>query len=110
MAIAAIVERSGEACIDAQPLSDLLMMAVGVVRAARDQSIDVGRTQACILKRVCRRFGKQVQTGNAGDLTKPAVARARNGTTVAQALGGFNHDEIARERASRARISPVCCP
>ena len=84
LAGAAIVERGGEACIDAEPRADQLMMRIALVRAAADDAVDVGDLQAGIDDGIVHRLDQKIEARYAGHPAQAAVASPDNGANVAQ--------------------------
>ena len=89
LARAAIVERGGEARVDAEPLADLLVMAVDVIGAAADDAVDVADLEARVGDGVAHRLDQQIEARHARHLAEPAVAGADDGADVAQLAGWF---------------------
>ena len=84
LAGAAIVERGGEAGIDAEPCADLLMMRVAFVGTAADDAVDVGDLDAGIDDGVVHRLDQKIEARYAGHPAQSAVAGADDGANIAQ--------------------------
>ena len=83
LSCAAVVQRRGEARIDAKARADLLMMGVGAVRAATDDAIDLGDINAGIIDSIFHRLDEKIGRAHAGHLPEPAVTHADDGTLIA---------------------------